>query len=246
MDWDLWIGPAPYRPYHSAYHPWKWRPWWDFGTGTVGDMGCHTFHVYFRELQLGAPTLVYGCGSTRRVDFSSRLDTPECQADANIVSWQFPARGKLPPLQVHWYDGGMQPRRPLELDPQVELPSMGLLFVGEQGKLMTAYSGGRFLGDRGFDGGLLLPEDKFQDVQPPEKTLRRVPDHYGEWTQACKTGARTVCPIEFGAEMTEMGLLGALALRTGRVLQWDAGAMRVTNDEQANQWVDPPSRQGWS
>jgi hypothetical protein len=140
----------------------------------------------------------------------------------------------------------MQPRRPLELDRSLTMPSMGLLFVGERGKLMTGYSGGRAFGDRGLDGGLLLPEDQFQDVQQPATTLRRVPDHYGEWTRACKTGAPTVCPIDFGAEMTEMGLLGALALRTGRVLAWDANTMRVTNEDSANQWVDPPYRDGWS
>jgi predicted dehydrogenase len=246
MDWDLWIGPASYRPYHSAYHPWRWRPWWDFGAGTVGDMGCHTFHVYFRALQLGAPDLIYGCGSTRRMDFSTRIETPECQSDANIITWQFPARGELPPLQVHWYDGGMQPRRPLELNRSVTMPSMGLLFVGEYGKLLTGYTGGRPGNDRGLAGGLLLPEEQFKDFQQPAKTLRRVPDHYGEWTRACKTGEQTVCPIEFGAEMTEMGLLGALALRTGRVLEWDADTMRVTNEDEANQWVDPPYRDGWS
>ena len=246
MDWDLWLGPAPYRPYHSAYHPWKWRPWWDFGGGTVGDMACHTFHDYFNELQLGAPRSVHGYGSFRCEGMSTRVETPECQSHANIVTWEFPARAGLPPLQLHWYDGGLRPPRPVELDHKVQMPRTGLLFVGEKGQLMTAYSGGRFLGNRGFDGGLLLPEDKFRDFQPPPKTLRRVPDHYGEWTQACKTGARTVCPIEFGCEMTELALLGALALRTGRLLEWDAQTMRVTNDDEANGLIDPPYRSGWS
>ena len=246
MDWDLWIGPAPYRPYHSAYHPWRWRPWWDFGSGTVGDMGCHTFHVYFKELQLDAPAAVYGCGSTRCEGFSTRVETPECQSHANMVTWEFPARGKLPPLQVHWYDGGMKPHRPIELDYSLAMPPSGLFFVGEKGKLIADYGGGNPFGRRGLSGGLLLPEDEFRDFQDPPKTLRRCNDHYVEWTQACKSGARTVCPIEFGCEMTEMALLGALALRTGRVLEWDAKAMRITNDEKANRLVDPPYRAGWS
>jgi predicted dehydrogenase len=246
MDWNLWLGPAPFRPYHSIYHPWKWRPWWDFGSGTVGDMGCHTFHVYFQELQLGAPKTVYGYGSTRREGFSTPIETPECQSHANLVTWEFPARGGLPPMTLHWYDGGMRPPRPLELDHSVKMPRTGLLFVGEKGKLMTGYSGGNFLGRRGLGGGLLLPEDKFRGFQPPPKSLRRVEDHYREWTQACKTGARTVCPIEFGCEMTELALLGALALRTGRLLEWDAQAMRVTNDEEANGLVDPSYRTGWA
>jgi predicted dehydrogenase len=250
MDWDLWIGPAPYRPYHSAYHPANWRPWWDFGTGTVGDMGCHTLHIFFRELQLGAPSLVYGYGSTRHEGFFQPVSTPECQSHANMVTWEFPARGNQPPLSVHWYDGGMKPHRPLELEHGLGMPHSGLLFVGEKGKLMANYGGGnpfrRGGAPRGPRGGLLLPEEKFRDVQDPPKTLRRVEDHYGEWTRACKNGVATICPIEFACELTEMALLGTLALRTGRPLEWDARKMRVTNNEQANAYVDPPYRSGWT
>lgn len=111
---------------------------------------------------------------------------------------------------------------------------------------MAGYGGGNPFGRRGLSGGLLLPEEKFRDFQQPPETLRRVTEHYLEWTRACKTGARTVCPIEFGCEMTEMALLGALALRMGRVLEWDAKAMRITNDKKANRLVDPPYRAGWS
>ena len=246
MDWDLWLGPAPHRPYHSAYHPWKWRPWWDFGGGTVGDMACHTFHVYFKELQLGAPAAIYGSGSTRIEGSSTRVSTPECQSHANMVTWEYPARGALPPMQLHWYDGGMKPHRPVELDRSIRMPTNGLLFVGEQGKLLAGYSGGPLPGGRGISGGLLLPEQKFKDFPQPPKTMERVEDHYGEWTRACKTGSRTVCPIEFGCEMTEVALLGALTLRTGRLLEWDAAGMRVTNSTTANALVAPPYRAGWS
>ncbi len=282
MDWDLWIGPAPYRPFYSAYHPENWRPWWDFGSGTVGDMACHTLHIFFNELQLGAPITVYGYSSTRHTGFFQNLSTPECQSNANTITWEFPARprtnwplakekGKssesyiesgsisagLPPLNMYWYDGGMKPHRPAELDHRMELPSSGLLFVGEKGKLIAGYYGGnpfaRRRGDesvpiRGLPGGLLLPEEKFRDFQQPPKTLSRCEeeDHYLEWTQACKTGKTTICPIELGCEMTETALLGTLALRTRRVIEWDAKAMRVTNSEQANSLIDPPYRNGWS
>ncbi len=248
LDWDLWIGPAPYRPYHSTYHPLHWRPWWDFGSGTVGDMACHSLHVYFNELQLGAPTTICASMSTRQEGWFKQVATPECQSIANMVTWEFPPRGDLPPLAVHWYDGGMKPHRPAELDHSLALPSSGLLFVGDEGKLISGYSGGYPFGPLGHKrrGGLLLPQDKFKTYQEPSKTLRRVEDHYGEWTRACKTGEATVCPIEFGCEMTEMALLGALALRTGRVLEWDSKAMRITNSEQANRLVDPPYREGWS
>jgi len=246
MDWDLWIGPAPYRPYHSAYHPSNWRPWWDFGSGTVGDMACHTLHTYFRELKLGAPKTVYARSSIRHEGFFKFVSTPECQSHANTVTWEFGARESLPSLNVHWYDGGMKPHRPAELDPSIQLPSSGLLFVGEQGKLIAGYSGGNPFGkSRGIAGGLLLPEKKFRDFQQPAKTIYRCNDHYGEWIEACKAGSRTVCPIEFGCEMTEMALLGALALRTRRVLEWDAEAMQVTNHTEANKFVDAPYRDGW-
>jgi hypothetical protein len=130
------------------------------------------------------------------------------------------------------------------------MPHDGLLFVGEKGKLLAGYSGGnpfrRGGRTRGPSGGMLLPEEKFRDFPDPPPTLPRVENHYRDWTQACKSGSPTSCPIEFGCEMTEMALLGALALRTGRVLEWDAQAMRVANNEQANALVNPPYRQGWS
>jgi hypothetical protein len=144
----------------------------------------------------------------------------------------------------------MKPHRPAELDHNLGMPHSGLLFVGEKGKIMANYCGGNpFRRDgvpRGPRGGLLLPEEKFRDVRDPPPTLPRVEDHYGEWTRACKSGAPTICPIEFACELTEMALLGALALRTGRPLEWNAQAMRVTNYEPANAYVDPPYRAGWT
>jgi predicted dehydrogenase len=249
MDWDLWIGPAPFRPYHSAYHPENWRPWWDFGSGTVADMACHTMHIFFKELQLYTPKIVYGNSSTRYDGFFQFTSTPECQGSANTVTWEYPARGNLPAMKLHWYDGGMKPIRPDELDKKMEMPKTGLLFVGEKGKLIAGYYGGNPFAkkDRGVAGGLLLPEDKFKDFQQPAKTLPRCEreEHYTEWTKACKEGKPTTCPIEFGCEMTEVALLGTMAIRTRRVLEWDSEAMKVTNNDQANDLVDPPYREGW-
>jgi predicted dehydrogenase len=249
MDWNLWIGPSPYRSYHPAYHPSLWRSWWDFGSGAVGDMCCHTFHTYFKELQLGAPSTIYSSYSHQfNGYFNDRVIAPETQAHANMVTWEFPKRGDLPPLNVHWYDGGMKPHRPHELDQNIEMPTTGLLFVGENGKLLTKFGGGNRFADRhGFSGGLLLPEQKFKNFDNPPKTLSRVEQdyHYIEWVEACKTGKKTVCPIEFGCEMTEMGLLGSISLRAKRMIQWDAESMRITNSSQANNFVDPPYREGW-
>jgi hypothetical protein len=250
MDWDSWIGPAPFRPFNSAYHPENWRPWWDFGSGTVGDMACHTMHIFFKQLQLEAPKIIYGSGSTRYDGFFQFVSTPECQGAANMVTWEYPARGNLPPMKLHWYDGGMKPHRPDELDVKMELPKTGLLFVGEKGKLIAGYYGGNPFGkkDRGLAGGLLLPEENFKDFKQPSKTLSRYEDmeHYREWTRACKKGEPTITPVEFGCEMTEVALLGSLALRTKRVLEWDSAAMKVTNNDTANGLVDPPYRTGWT
>jgi len=240
MNWDWWIGPAPFRAFNSAYHPEIWRPWWDFGDGTVGDMACHVLHMFFQELQLGAPARIYGFGSTRCESYMKRLQTPECQGSANVVTWEFPARGSLPPLKVHWYDGGIKPLPPEGVPPDALLRSDGIFFVGERSVMQTGYYGSS-------KPLLLAPVEKFQDFQPPPKTLRRCEqsDHYTEWTAACKSGAKTVCPLEFGCEMAEMVLLGSLALRSGTPLEWNAASMRVTNDAEANSYVDPPYRAGW-
>ena len=173
MDWDKWIGPAPFRSFNTAYHPEIWQPWWDFGGGTVGDMACHTLHIFFKELQLGAPIRVYGCGSARQDGFMKPVETPECQSSANIVTWEFPARGTLPSLKAHWYDGGMKPLPPEGIPPDALLRRDGLLFVGENGVMQAGYYGStRPL--------LLAPKAKFKDFQPPPKTLRRCEqsDHY--------------------------------------------------------------------
>jgi hypothetical protein len=208
--------------------------------------------MFFKELQLGAPQTIYAYASTRKVGFFQNLPTPDCQSNANMVTWEYPARGSLPPLKLFWYDGGMKPHRPPELDSDMEFRNSGLLFIGDKGMLIAGYYGGNPLGSRrssdgpgALEGGILLPQKKFRGFQPPPKTLRRVDDHYGEWTQACKEGKETVCPVTFGCEMTELALLGSLALRTRRVLQWDAGKMRITNNRQANALIDPPYRTGW-
>jgi predicted dehydrogenase len=248
LDWDLWIGAAPYRPYHPAYHPWIWRCWWDFGSGTVGDMVCHAMHVFHGPLQLGAPSTVHASRTTMHGGYFQmlpdgkeilppRIRTPESESYSSVITWDFPARGSLPPLRMHWYDGGMQPHRPLELDLRTPMPTSGVLYIGELGKLLTQFSGGR---------PVLLPERRFRDFQSPPKTLPRTVGHYKEWVQACKTGKATNCSFEFGSRMTEIAQLGTLAARTARLLQWDAERMQITNDAEANALVSPPYRAGWS
>ncbi len=248
MDWDRWIGPASYRAFDPLYHPWLWRSWWDFGTGTVGDMTCHALHVFYEALELGAPTSVHGSRTKMhgglfqmladgRETLPALIETPECESYSTMVTWDFPARGEHPATRVHWYDGGLRPHRPIELDSRTSLPSSGLLFAGSKGKLLADYSGGN---------NRLLPEKQYRDFQPPAKTLPRTAGHYQEWIQAAKGGKPASCNFNIGSRMTEVALLGALAARTARYLEWDSANLRVTNDAEANRLVNPPYRQGWT
>ncbi len=248
LDWDRWVGPAPFRPYHPAYHPWLWRSWWDFGTGTVGDMACHSLHVFYKALKLATPTLVSGSRTTMyegpltisldgKETLPKLIKIPETESYSSVVTWDFPQRGEMPPVRVHWYDGGIRPHRPLELPKNLQMPKAGLLFVGDKGKLLTPPYGGT---------PLLLPEDRFRDFQPPPKSLRRTTEHYKEWVVACKSGGETSCDFEFGGNMTEIALLGTFAARSGRAFRWDAENLSVPDDPEIDSWVDPPYRAGWS
>ena len=248
LDWDLWIGTAPMRPYHPLYHPWIWRSWWDFGSGTIGDMACHAMHVFYNALELTAPSRVYASRTTMHGGYFQmhpdgtetlppRIQTPETESYSTMISWEFPARGNHPPLTMHWYDGGLRPHRPRELDSRTAMPNEGLLFVGEKGKLISGYYGGR---DR------LLPEARFRGFQPPPKTLARSIGHYKEWVEASKGGKPANCNFDFAGRMTEIAQLGTIAARAARLLEWDPERMAITNDAEANSWVNPPYRSGWS
>jgi predicted dehydrogenase len=243
LDWDLWLGPAPQRPYHAAYHPFKFRGWYDFGTGALGDMGCHTLHVIVRALDLGAPASVSATTAAvvrpRRPDEekhwsgSRRVEFPETYPHASIVTWRFPARGKQPPVNVTWYDGGLKPPRPPDLEPGRELKGDGILFVGAKGTILSGFTGGPELvpARPGYTG--------------PKKKLERTIGHYEEWVRACKGGPPAKCEFGFGAYLTELTLLGNLAVRTGKHLEWNAAEGRVTNEPDANKYIEEPARPGW-
>ncbi len=221
LDWDLWLGPAPARPYHPEYHPWSWRNWWDFGTGLLGDLGCHKLSTVFKALQLGHPVSVEAC--------STKLN-PETYPLGVIARFEFPARGPLPPVTLHWYDGGLKPPRPPEIEPGDAMQD--IIYIGDQGKLM---------------GERLLPESRMENYQRPPKTLPRSPGHYHEFVAACRGGARAGSDfVDHAGLLTEACLLGNVALRAGRKLDWDGPNMRVTNYPAANQWLEREYRQGWS
>lgn len=221
LDWDLWLGPAPDRPYHPAYHPWTWRNWHDFGTGLLGDLGCHKLSTVFKALKLGHPVTVEAC---------STQWNPETYPLGVIARFEFPARGDLPPVTLNWFDGGLKPPRPRELEP--DEPMRDILYVGDHGKLM---------------GERLVPESRMETYRRPPKTLPRSPGHYREFVAACRGGDRAGSDfVDHAGLLTEVCLLGNVALRAGRKIVWDGAAMRITDDQRANQWLHREYRAGWS
>ncbi|MFH1941194.1 MAG: Gfo/Idh/MocA family oxidoreductase [bacterium] len=229
LAWDLWLGPAPYRPYHPAYLPFVWRGWIDFGTGALGDMACHIFDPIFRALKLGHPISVEAT-STRMNDETYPL--------ASIVTYRFPALGEMPPTQLTWYDGGLKPPRPVELERERMHVSNGTIFYGDGGVMYE---------------NRIVPETKMQAFDPPPKILPRSPGHYEEWIEACKGGKPAESDFEFVAFLTEVVLLGNVALRmnrldneTGVKLYWNPADMEFTNMPEANQYLHHVYRDGWS
>ena len=230
LNWDLWIGPAPMRPYHRAYHPSTWRCWWDFGCGMMGDRGVHTLDSVVTALKLGAPSSIDAtcCGSTREV-----------HPLAAVVTFQFPARVNLPPVKLSWYEG-MQPPRPLALDDGATLPAEGgVIFHGTNGTLVT--------GVTGMDLPKLIPTARRKEITPPVKTLPRVQgSHELDWVRACKAGTRAGADFAYAGPLTEICLLGNVAKRVGTRILWDAEKLEITNLPDANTYIRTAYRNGWS
>ncbi len=231
LDWDLWLGPAPQRPYNPAYLPFNWRGWIDFGTGALGDMGCHRIDPIIRALKLTYPTSVEACHSNFIKE--KTWDVPvnnETYPRASIVRYEFPAREDMPPVTLTWYDGGLHPFRPHELEPQRDLGRDGNLIIGDKGKLFN---------------GRLIPESKMKEYTLPPKTLPRSPGHYKEWIEACKGGKPAGSDFSFASRVTETVLLGNIALRLGKKLEWDGKNIMITNVPEANEYLNVPYRKGW-
>jgi predicted dehydrogenase len=231
MDWDLWLGPAPARPYHPAYAPFRWRGWWDFGSGGLGDMGIHNLAPVFSSLNLGAPESVAA---------SSTPVFEETVPMAAMVHYQFPARGNMPPVILHWYDGGLLPNRPAELEENRDLdPEDGIIFVGDKGKMLVTGWGG--------EHPRLLPEGRDKEYQRPAKTLPRSKGHHQEWINACKGGPVTRSNFDFAGPLTEAVLLGSVCIHNGgQKLVWDSNNLKITNDPDANKLLHYDYRKGWS
>ena len=230
LDWDLWLGPAPQRPYHPAYHPGVWRCWWDFGCGMMGDRGAHTLDPVFWALKLGHPTSVE----------ATSLDlNPDTHPVASIVTYRFPARGDLPPVKLTWYEG-LRPPRPIELEDGRRMGHIegGVLFKGSKGTLMAGVYG---------EDPRLIPESKMKEYKQPPKTIPRVEDsHEQDWVRACKDGRPAGADFEYSGLLTEVCLLGNMAKRVDARIEWDGANMKVTNLPEANKYIHTPYREGWT
>ena len=250
LDWDLWIGPAPMRPYNPIYAPFRWRGWWDFGTGALGDIGCHAFDPVFRALKLGAPLSVQGS--------STRVNKETFPVGA-IVTWEHPARSAdiqahnvhvrglsgrdagaiaMPPVRVTWYDGGLRPPRFPGLPDGQLMGDNGKLFVGTKGMLLN---------------NKIYPESRAKEVGDVPRTLPRSPGHYKEFIAACKGGPAPGSNFNFAGPLAEAVLLGNVPLRvdlrddlTRYKLLWDAAGLRFTNLDDANAFLKREYRAGWS
>jgi predicted dehydrogenase len=242
FDWDLWIGPAAMRPFkdkwpdghlaleqlsfkngpRAVYHPWNFRGWWDFGTGALGDMGCHHFNTVYRAMKLQYPT---------RIEASSTKVLAETAPLASIVTYEFAAREGMPPLRLFWYDGGLKPPRPKELEPGRDLPGEGDMYVGDKGTILE---------------GRIIPESKMKAYTQPPKTLKRRLGTWAEWVEAIRGGEPAGCNFNQATLITEAVLLGNIAIRTGKSLDYDGQAARFTNNDAANEYIKQPYRSGWS
>ena len=232
LDWDLWLGPAAWHPFNPIYVPFKWRGFYDFGTGPIGDMGVHNLDTAFWALELGLPT-------SAEVKASAR-GTSASPAVWNIMELQFPARGRRGPVKLTFYDGQKTP--PAELFHGEPIPTNGSLVIGSKGTLFTRTWHG---GENESDMFVLLPRKEFAGYLPPPQTLPRVAEHHIEWIQACKGGPRTQSDFAYASVLTEALLVGLLAQRTGRRIDWDAARMRARGLPEADRFIHPEFRQGW-
>ena len=233
INWDLWLGPAPERPYHNSYAPFKWRGWWDFGTGALGDMGCHNMDLAFFALDLKNPTEVSGSGEG---------GTEESAPTASTVHWKFPANKKRGPVELTWYDGGRKPDP--SLVSEKELPGNGCILMGTKDTMYVP----NYWGAASFMSGSTM-----EDFAGIDASLPRWPGadedndkaHHHEWIAACKGDAKALSHFDYAGPMTEAVLLGNVAIRAGSKIQWDAKRMKITNDVHANQYIKKAYRKGW-
>jgi len=226
LDWNRWLGTSPFRPYNSAYMPFAWRGWWEWGCGAIGDMGCHTMDASFWALSLGAPSRV-----SAEVDGGSAFSCPA----GSIITYEFPARKGMPPVTVKWFDGTKKPPRPLALEADRPLSGSGQLYFGSKGVIMDT--------NDYCDSPRLIPESAMKGFTRPPKTLERVKDgHYQNWVHAIRGEVEAaVSNFDYAGPLTEMALLGNVAVRAGVPFKWDAKSLRCDRPE-AQAFIDKTYR----
>jgi predicted dehydrogenase len=232
IHWDLFLGPAPVRPYHPAYHPFKWRGWWDFGTGALGDMACHVMDGAFWGLKLGYPT---------QVETEGEALNPETGPKWMIVKLQFPQRGELPPVKYTWYDGGKLPA--VELSQGIKVKDNGNIIVGDKGTIVV-------LDEQGGNWGVVQDGKMVNNKELKiEQTIARNPGdmggHHAEWITACKGGPKALGDFSYSGPFTETVLIGIAAFRSGKKLEWDGPNMKATNAPEADKYIKREYRKGW-
>ncbi len=233
FNWDLWLGPREQRPYHPSYAPYTWRGWWAFGTGAIGDMACHNLDPAVLALKLEHPLTVEAA--------ASGIDDEVASLEGGIHRYRFGPRGDMPAVKVTWYDGGLRPATPEGLDPNDPKQRLGeggngILFVGDKGFITCAGWAGM---------PRLLPLSLHREYKRPPKTLPRSKGHHADWLAACKGGPPASGSFEYSARLTELVLLGSVAMRTRKQIAWDGANGKATNAPEADRFLKEPCRPGW-
>jgi len=234
LDWDLWLGPAPFRPYHPMYVPGTWRRWMPFGCGVIGDWVCHVVDPVFWALDLGSPKTV----QARAKGYDPKAHR-ETFPKGTVVTYEFEAKGDRGPVKLIWHDGVETIPRPDDLEPGRNAPGTGAIVIGDKGKIMY--------GSHGAGGLRMFPEEKMKAYTQPARKLPRVKDHFVDWLDAIKNGTKAGSDFDYGGPLTEIALLGIIATkRLGVKLEWDGPNARFTNCAEANQCLNPSYREGWT
>ncbi len=225
LDWDLWLGPAPFRPFHDVYFPGpKWYRWWDFGNGTMSDLGSHWNDLPFWALKLQVP---------KSIEAGGGIAHPEIAPASMFATYEYGSRGDLPPVRLTWHQGENKP----DIWKARGIPQWdsGVLFIGNQGRMLLA----------DYDKHVLLPEATFADFKRPAPSIPKSLGHHEEWIHGCKTGAPTTCNFDYAGYLTEANHLGNVAFRVGKKLEWDSANLRVTNAPEAAKFIRREYRAGW-